>query len=206
MIFKTAIAAVLVFGASAAFADDISTIRCRFTAEGFEGGKSNNVSCAMTPNEVFSTNTRFKPANEMCDQKSNRFQDNYTNFVVNLPMKFVEYDMASVVSDFAKEDYIQYLMKNKGQSRAEATKNTDERPVRHTSSEIDFVNKVARKLYFGVGGSIYDPPKELPTYIVQYGESTLYYTVGVPEATIVEATGDERHTWVNMRFGLCESE
>ncbi|WP_327205766.1 hypothetical protein [Rhizobium beringeri] len=203
---KLTVAAACLMSASIAFADEIKTIRCQFRAEGFEGGKSNTVSCAMTPNEVFSTNSRPKSASDMCDQKSNRFQDNYENFVANLPLKYVEYDMASVVSDFAKEDYVQYIMKKDGKDRQQATKEAENRPKRHQTNGINSIDIGSRQVYFRIGGGMYNPPKEMPTYIVRYGESTLYYTVGVPEATIVEATGDERHTWVNMKFGLCESE
>jgi len=46
----------------------------------------------------------------------------------------------------------------------------------------------------------------MPTYLIKYAGKALHYTVGVPEAVIVEVDGDEQHTWANMRFGLCQSE
>lgn len=206
MITKSIIAAICILGASAAAAADIKTIRCQFRADGFEGGKSNTVSCAMTPNEVFSTNNRPKSPTEMCDQKSNRFQENYENFIADLPRKTVEYDTASVISDFAKEDYVQYIMKKDGKNHQQALKEAENRPKRHQENPIDSIDIGSREIYFRIGGGMYDPPKQMPTYIVRYGESTLYYTVGVAEAVIIEATGDERHSWVGMKFGLCESE
>ncbi|UFW65807.1 hypothetical protein RlegWSM1455_07230 [Rhizobium laguerreae] len=206
MITKSIIAAICILGASAAAAADIKTVRCLFRADGFEGGKSNTVSCAMTPNEVFSTNSRPKSPTEMCDQKSNRFQENYENFVADLPRKTIEYDTASVISDFAKEDYVQYIMKKDGKNHQEALKEAENRPKRHQENAIDSIDIGSREIYFRIGGGMYDPPKQMPTYIVRYGESTLYYTIGVPEAVIIEATGDERHSWVAMKFGLCESE
>lgn len=198
-------AAMCLLGATSAMSADISKITCSFRAEGFEGGKSNVVSCAMTPNEVFSTNRRQQAAGDMCDQKSNAFQENYENYVVDLRGKLVSYDGVLVVSDFAKADYIKHGM-SKGDSREKATEAANDKPVRAMSYAIDNVDMSVRQIYFKLTGGVYNPPKEMPTYIVRYGESTLYYTVGVPEAVIVDATGDERHSWVGMRFGLCESE
>lgn len=201
----TITAAICLLSASSVLAQDISKITCSFRAEGFEGGKSNLASCAMTPQEVFSTNGRQQSASEMCDQKSNAFQENYDNYVVDLPGRSVSYDGVLVVSDFAKADYIKHGM-SKGDSREKATAAANDKPLRAMSYPIDNVDMGVRQIYFKLTGGVYNPPKEMPTYIVRYGESTLYYTVGVPEAVIVDATGDERHSWVGMRFGLCESE
>lgn len=198
-------AAMCLLGATSVMSADISKITCSFRAEGFEGGKSNIVSCAMTPNEVFSTNKRQQSAAEMCDQKSNAFQENYENYVVDLAAKTITYDGVLIVSDFAKADYIQHGI-SKGDSREKATADANEKTVRPWSHDIDDVGAGVRQIYFKLTGGYYDPPKEMPTYIIRYGESTLYYTDGLREAVIVEATGDERHSWVGMRFGLCESE
>ncbi|MDX0648980.1 hypothetical protein GOD71_32220 [Sinorhizobium medicae] len=198
-------AGLSLLSATAAFSQDVSKITCSFRAEGFEGGKSHVVSCAMNPQEVFSTNRRQQAPGEMCDQKSNAFQENYENYVVDLPNRSINYNGVLIVSDFAKADYIQHRM-SEGESREQATVAADKKTVREMAHNIDNVDVGVRQIFFKLTGGVYNPPKEMPTYIVRYGESTLYYTVGVPEAVIVEATGDERHSWVAMRFGLCESE
>lgn len=141
----------------------------------------------------------------MCDQKSNTFQENFENFVVDLKARTINYDGVLMISDFAKADYIQSGM-SEGDSREKATAEANKKTVRAWSNRIDNIDVGSRQVYFKMTGGMYNPPKQLPTYIVRYGESTLHYTVGVPEAVIVEPTGDERHTWVGMRFGLCESE
>jgi hypothetical protein len=205
MNYLTTTTAACLISASSVLAQDISKITCSFRAEGFEGGKSNVASCAMTPQEVFSSNRRQQSAAEMCDQKSNAFQENYENYVVDLVAKTIIYDGVLIVSDFAKADYIQHGI-SKGDSREKATADANKKQVHQWSYDIDNVGVGVRQIYFKLTGGVYNPPKEMPTYIVRYGESTLYYTVGVPEAMIVDATGNERHSWVGMRFGLCESE
>lgn len=141
----------------------------------------------------------------MCDQKSNAFQENYENYVVDLPRRSINYNGVLVVSDFAKADYVQHGI-SKGDTPEKATEAANKKTVREMAYPIDNVDVGVRQIFFKLTGGVYSPPKQMPSYIVRYGESTLYYTVGVPEAVIVEATGDERHSWVGMRFGLCESE
>jgi hypothetical protein len=198
------ITAVGVLSASTAMAD-ITKITCSFRYDGFEGGKSNIVSCAMSPEEVLSTNRRPKASTDMCDQKSNAFQENYDNYVVDLAAKSISYTGVLQISDFAKPAMIRDGMEN-GVSREKATTDANKVTKRNWSHQIDSVNVGIREVYFKMTGGMYDPPKQIPNYIVRYGEFTLHYSVGVPEAVIVEATGDERHTWVAMRFGLCQSE
>lgn len=192
--------------ASVALAENIKTIRCSFQAEGFEGGKSNKVSCAMTPGDVFSTDSRAQSPSEMCNQESNAFQYNYLNYAVDLTARTVRYDETLVISDFAKPDYIKHIMSKGGKTREQAAAEVDAKIVTALDMKIDSVDLGAREIHYRIGGGRYTPPKQMPTYMVRYGKSVLHYTVGVPEATIVEVTGDERRTWVTMRFGLCDGE
>jgi hypothetical protein len=141
----------------------------------------------------------------MCDQKSNAFQENYENYSVDLNAKTVSYLGVLQISDFAKPEWIQAGVA-KGPTRDVATEDANKVTKRAWRYDVDNIDISVRQVFFKLSGGYYNPPKQMATYAVRYGESILHYTVGVPEAVIVEPTGDERHTWVGMRFGLCESE
>lgn len=185
--------------------DKITKITCSFKAEDFEGGKSNSATCAMNPQSVFSTRNYQHPNSEMCDQKSNSFQENYVNFTANLTNRTIIYDRVSKLSDFAKPNYIRQTMAD-GATREEATRKADEVFSYNIFHEIDNVDISKRTIYLKPSGGLYSPPKEINTYIIRYGEKILNYTANTPEAVILEVTGDESRTWVAMKFGHCESE
>ncbi len=202
---RLVLAAVFLVGASAALAADISKITCSFRYEGHKGGKSNVVSCSMSPQNVFSTDKTQQPGSEMCDQKSNRHQENFLDYTVDIEAKTITYVGVLQMSDYLKPEWIADGIK-KGETRDAATADANQITKRNWTHKIDSIDVGVREVYTKPSGGYYNPAKQIPTYAVRYGESILYYTVGVPEAVIVEPTGDERHTWVGMRFGLCESE
>jgi len=141
---------------SAVLADDLTKIRCTFRAEGFKGGKSNVVSCSMSPQETFSSNGHRQDPADMCDQKSNAYQENFESYVADLAAHKVEYDGVLKISDFAKPRYIQSLMtdgKTKEQASAEAEKGAS----RHWSYDIDGVDHGTRLIYWEWAGRRINP-------------------------------------------------
>jgi len=181
---------------------------CAFIQEKYSSGKSNQASCSMLPEEVFSTRWHTPARNAHCKIESVYSFHDLLDVFVDIGQKIVRWTHHFGLTEEAKPQQKAYYLKE-GLSEQEAeekisseTKTGEVYRIvgHHVSSTNIYIDEIT--------GKMNDPPKKVPehTFMFESRTNRMFYLY-VPEASghaiLFEPSGTADASWVSMRFGKC---
>jgi len=179
---------ILILSASSANAG--SKIFCEFKQEAHPDGKSNEASCAMSPENTQSTKHYTPNRNDHCDTSHPLLIQDYNNFIVDIERNSVSYDHRSYIPNFAKEMLDGNLDKSN-----------------YIEHNIDNIFYTSTKILRKNGKFLKRPYPKATIYNIVYDGNILQVIEGIPEAILsrIETIGDD-NSWLDIRFGICRIE
>ena len=176
-------------------------LECAFLEDNFKGALTNNITCTMSPDIVFSSKT-YKNTNPLyCDQDEVFSVDQFKNFSVDFKKEIVSYTKTSELSESALIRMKRYYI-DEGKSESEAEELINYKRSQDLTYDIDDLVLTKRTLYLDPITGKYNR-KEKTTYNVHFDNSILHFTEGIPEAIITRFTGNAKNSWIRLRFGKC---
>lgn len=182
------------------------TFECAFIQDKYSKGKSNMASCSMLPEKVYSTKWHSPDKGEHCNIKEVLRYEDIEDFLVEIDAGYVTFVKHIGYTDDAKQRLKEhYIQEGRSQAEAEKSVNSENKFEEfaliksHTVSQqtIDLDSVTLKRL---------DLPRKIPEHhFILDGMSTYY--LYIPEssghAILIEPTGMEDCSWVNIRFGKC---
>jgi hypothetical protein len=185
------------------FAD--TQFECGFIQEKLPNGKSNEASCSMDPDKVYSTARYQHKQNEHCDIDEVINYTDYIDFYVS--EKTVSWKSNEGVTQRAKSTLKAIFMK-RGESPQEAEKIVNAVHVRDYAFPV-FSHYIGQQNIYlnSLTQQPYEKPYKERIHIFTFGDYFHSFSLYVPEiskkAILIEYSSMEDASWVNIRFGTC---
>ena len=182
-------------------------LECGFIQEKIVNGKSNEASCSMDPEKVFSTSQYHHKPTAHCDVDEVYGYTDYINFLVD--DKFARWKSQYGLTEKGKLKQKQYYIQ-KGKSEEEAERSVNSIHVikylfpvfsHFVGHDKIWINSLTQKPY--------KKPRKQKTHIYTFGDDNQSFTLYIPEisgkAILIEYSSMEDLSWVNIRFGNCRT-
>lgn len=179
-------------------------IKCLFSMEPYPEGKSNQASCGMMPEEIFSTRNYRKKRNQHCKVEGTHSVSEFKNFHIDFERYIVSYDDVYYLSEHGKKSQKAYYIRE-GLSEEVAERKVERKSKTLYEESID-------KVFFQNDAEYFDPitkeflkrPINTRIYNVVFGKHIFQMKELVPEAIISDFESVGQNSWLSMRFGKCK--
>jgi hypothetical protein len=206
MLKNIVVAAALLIFSSAAHSESKlpKGIKCLFSMEAYPEGKSNQASCGMSPEIIFSSRYNKKPRNQHCDIGSTYSVNKYEDFFIDFKRNVISYNAVSYLSNYGKKQQKAYYIK-KGHTEDAAKKKVESRRKDKIMKKIGEVFISQEALFVDpVTGEYLKKPKQQKIYNVFFEDKLFQMAEFVPQAIISYFATDKGNSWLNMKFGKCK--
>jgi hypothetical protein len=182
-------------------------IQCGFYVENDPIGKSNQASCGMSPEAVYSTQGNRKNSWDHCKVKKPYAMHEIHDMRVDLKDHIVTWTRKYSLTDHGKIAQKRYYIK-KGATPEVAEKRVNRKRDKKVTGIVLSKLKFTRLLHYDpITQKSFDPPKKAPQHLIVLSDGTttqvLHFAEGIAEAILTEPTGNIENSWINMRFGKC---
>jgi hypothetical protein len=197
----------MIMGSACALQAD-TEFECGFIQEKSVNGKSNEASCSMDPEKVFSTSQYHHKPTDHCDVDEVYGYEDYINFFIN--DKLARWDWQYGLIESAKPRQKRYYIQQ-GKSEEEAEKSVNAIHVRHYMFPVfsHFINQ-DEILINSLTQKPYKNPRKQKIHIYTFGDDSWSFTLYIPEvsgkAILIKYSSEEDSSWVNIRFGTCRDK
>ena len=178
---------------------------CGFLQERFPRGKSNEASCSMDPDKVFSTSQHEHDKNDHCRIEAVSHYEDYINF-------FVTDELVSWKEQFGVTETFKLKMKKyyieQGKTEKEAEESINVTRSTNYSFRVSNHYMGQDNIYIdSLTQQPYKPPKKQNIHIYTFGNDIQSFSLYIPEinkkAILIEYSSTEDSSWVRIRFGTC---
>ncbi len=184
------------------------SFECAFIQEKYSSGKSNQASCSMLPEKVYSTKWHTPRKNEHCEVKAvYSLFDDLTDVIVNTDKKSVIWtNHLGIIDDAKTKQKANYIKQGMSEDKADKKVNFEKKDMEYFKIVTHY--KSNTRIYFDeVTGKAFHPPKEVPEHtLILSNKHSLFYLY-IPEASghaiLLAPRGEADSSWINIRFGKC---
>ncbi len=182
-----------------------TTFECYFIQEKHKGGKSNQASCSMNPEVIFSSSMSAHSPTEHCDVDDAYICWDYLDFKVT--DHWVGWDdkmsFSAEAKISAKKDYIK-----EGKSEEEAEKLASRtRTTKYMYVVLNHLTQTSEFRFSVSTNQYYKEPKKQIVQLYSFGDEDSLYTLYIPmlsrKAILIRYISDEDISWIRIRFGKC---
>jgi hypothetical protein len=180
-------------------------IKCLFSMEEYPKGKSNQASCAMMSEIVYSTRHYKKPRNEHCDIKTVYSIQKFEKFYIDFQNNRISYDDVYYLSEHGQKQQKAFYIK-KGDTEEVAEKRVKFRRKKNVKFGIDEIFFTNNTIYMDpkTGEYLKDNHLNEIIYNVVFGGRIFQLGENSPEAIISQFSSNGRNSWLGIRFGKCK--
>jgi hypothetical protein len=182
------------------------TFECGFTQEKVPDGKSNQASCSMDPDKVF---TAFEQhpydKNQHCEVSPVYLYTDLVDFLVT--NELVSWTSKVGLTEASKPKQKKYNIKQ-GESEKEAERSVNSIHTTKYSFQV-FSHYVGQDNVYinSLSGKPYKEPRTQKVHIYNFGSDNEHFSLYIPEtskkAILIRFWGEEESSWVTLSFGTC---